>query len=201
MQRDDRVAFWLNAYNALVLKTVIEHYPIEGSATEYPSSSIRQIPGVFERSPHRVANRTLTLDEIERRVLPSFEDPRVFLALGRGAAGSGRLRSEAFTGALLERQLAEAAEECAVSPRCVRIDRAANALLITPIFSWREKEFSAAYASKADEMFARRSPLERAVLAFLAPTLVDAEREFLAANAFQIRYLPFDWTLNDLAVR
>jgi hypothetical protein len=201
MDRDDRVALWLNAYNALVLMTVIEHYPIAGSAPEYPSASIRQIPGAFERRQHRVGGQTLTLDQIEQTVLPRFGDPRVFLALGRGAAGSGRLRSEAFTGASLERQLSEAAGECAVSPRCVRIDRGANAVLISPIFSWREKEFSAAYAGKADDMFARRSPIERAVLAVIAPTVVPAEREFLAANAFQVRYLPFDWTLNDLNAR
>src|SRR5438270_5734227 len=42
-RREEQIAFWLNAYNALVLRTVIDHYPINGRASEYPAKSIRQI--------------------------------------------------------------------------------------------------------------------------------------------------------------
>ena len=57
-RREDQIAFWLNAYNALVLRTVIDHYPIRAAHAEYPANSIRQIPGAFERLQHRVAGRT-----------------------------------------------------------------------------------------------------------------------------------------------
>ena len=147
--RDEQLAFWLNAYNTLVLRTVIDHYPIQGRFAEYPSKSIRQIPGAFERLPHRVAGKTLTLDQIEQTVLPEFHDPRVYFALGRGAVGSGRLRSEAFAGAKLEVQLTEAANECITRTQCVHIDRETNKVEASAIFSWREKEFAAAYADKA----------------------------------------------------
>ena len=56
LSRDEQIAFWLNAYNALVLKTVIDHYPILGRSSDYPPKSIRQISGAFERLPHRVAD-------------------------------------------------------------------------------------------------------------------------------------------------
>src|SRR5947207_3184841 len=112
LPRDDQLAFWLNAYNALVLRTVIDHYPIQGRSPDYPPKSIRQIPGAFERLTHRVAGRTLTLDQIEQTILPEFHDPRVYFALGRGAIGGGRLRSEPFAGAKLETQLTETANEC-----------------------------------------------------------------------------------------
>ena len=55
--RNEQIAFWLNAYNALVLETVIDQYPIRSAPAEYPARSIRQIPGAFERLPHRVAGR------------------------------------------------------------------------------------------------------------------------------------------------
>src|SRR4029450_1451888 len=103
--RDTQLAFWLNAYNTIVLRTVIDHYPIQGRSAEYPSKRVRQIPGAFDRLPHRVAGKTLTLDQIEQAVLPEFHDPRVYFALGRGAIGSGRLRSEPFAAAKLEAQL------------------------------------------------------------------------------------------------
>jgi hypothetical protein len=201
LPKDEQLAFWLNAYNAIVLRTVIDHYPIQGRSPDYPPRSIRQIPGAFERAGHRVGGRTLTLDQIEQTVLPSFGDPRVYLALGRGAVSSGRLRSEAYTGAELDRQLTEVAEECVSRPECVHLDRDTGRMSVNAIFSWREKEFAAAYADKAPPAFANRSPIERAVLAFLQPRLLTTEKEFLAKNSFEMVYGKFDWTLNDLTGR
>lgn len=201
MSREEQLAFWLNAYNALVLKTIIDHYPITGGSGAYPAKSIRQIPGAFERLPHRVAGRTITLDQIEQTVLAGFNDPRVFFAIGRGAAGSGRLRSEAFAPARIEEQLAETAAECVTRAQCIRIDREAAKVHASSIFSWREKEFTAAYSDKAPAVFASRSPIERAIIAYVLPKLLPTEKEFLEKNSFQVVYTPFDWTLNDLTGR
>jgi hypothetical protein len=191
----------LNAYNAFVLRTVIDHYPISGRSPDYPAKSIRQIPGAFERLTHRVAGKTLTLDQIEQTILPEFHDPRVYFALGRGAIGGGRLRSEPFAGTKLETQLTETANECIARAQCVHIDRNADKVEANSIFSWREKEFTAAYAAGAISAFANRSPIERAVLAFVTPKLLTTEKEFLGKNTFQVVYKPFDWTLNDLTGR
>ena len=115
-----------------------------GRSTDYPAKSIRQIPGAFERLPHRVAGRTLTLDQIEQTVLPEFHDPRVYFALGRGAVGSGRLRSEAFTAAQLEdaagRGRARVRHPGAVRPASIARPTRSR---VSSIFSWREKEFAA----------------------------------------------------------
>src|SRR5258708_39582907 len=92
--RDTQLAFWLNAYNALVLRTVIDHYPIAGRSPDYPAKSIRQVPGAFARLTHRVAGRTLTLDQIEQTILPELHDPRVYFALGRGRIGGRRPRTD-----------------------------------------------------------------------------------------------------------
>jgi hypothetical protein len=197
----EQIAFWLNAYNAIVLRTVIDHYPIAQRSTEYPPHSIRQIPGAFERAQHRVAGRTLTLDQIEQTVLQTFHDPRLYLALGRGAVGGGRLRSEAFAPDRIEVQLKEVADECVSRPQCIQIDREANKVSASAIFSWREKDFVTAYAESAPASFASRSPIERAVLALVQPKLLTAEREFVAQNQFQLVFKPFDWTLNDLTGR
>jgi uncharacterized protein DUF547 len=201
MSREERVAFWLNAYNAIVLQTVVDHYPIQGHAPQYPARSLRQVPGAFERLPHRVAGRTLTLDQIELTVLPEFHDPRVYLALGRGSEGGGRLRSEAYAAPRIEAQLTEVAGECAARPQCFETDAAANKVTVSAIFSWRDKEFAAAYADRAAAVFAGRSPIERAVVALVQPRLLTSEKEFLEKNTFQLAYRPFDWRLNDLTGR
>jgi hypothetical protein len=196
--REEKLAFWLNAYNAIVLQTVVNAYPIKGKSSLYPSSSIRQIPGAFEQTKHRLAGRSLTLDEIEKTILPEFKDPRAYLALGRGAAGSGRLRSEAYTAARLESQLAAMRSEFVNHAEMLKIDRLTNQMSVTPVISWHEAEFVAAYDKGAEGKFAQRSPIERAVLGFVGPHLLRLEREFVEQNAFRMAFQEFDWRLNDL---
>jgi len=201
LARDEEMAFWLNTYDALVLRTVVDHYPIQRQSAQYPDRSIRQIPGAFERLPYRVAGRMVTLDQIEQTILSKFNDPRLYFAIGRGAVGGGRLRSEAFAPATIEGQLAEVANECASRTECVQIDGDANRLSASAIFSWREKDFVASYADKAPAVFVNRAPIERAILGFIQPKLLTTERDFLTKNMFQVAYKPFDWSLNDLTGR
>ena len=196
--RPQQMAFWINAYNALVLQTVVSHYPVRGKSAEYPAGSIRLIPGAFERTKHRVAGRALTLDEIEKTVLPEFKEPRLFLALGRGAVGSGRLRSEAFSADRLPQQLDAVAADFMTHEQMIKIDRGQGTISLTPILSWREAEFAAAYDAGASGPFAQRSPIERAVVAFITPRLLPLEKEFIQKNAFRIVFHSFDWRLNDL---
>jgi hypothetical protein len=194
---DQKKAFWLNAYNALVLQTVVNNYPIKGRASTYPANSIRQIPGAFEKTPHTIAGKSVTLDSIETTILPEFEDPRVYIALGRGAVGSGRLRSEAFSTKGVERQLAEARKQFVTTPRWTKVDALNGKVSINPILSWRSAEFVKKYSGEAFEL-PKREPIELAVVGFLRPHLLDAEEEFIKKNTFQLTYEPFDWRLNDL---
>lgn len=197
--REQRMAFWINAYNAVVLQTVVDHYPIHGRSSMYPASSARQIPGAFERAKHTLAGRSLTLDEIEKTVLPEFKDPRLYLALGRGAVGSGRLRSEAYTAARLPAQLDAVGAEFVSDSAMMRIDQLTGQLSVTPIISWHEAEFTAAYDTGAAGPFAQRSPVERAIIAFVSPHLLRLEREFVERNTFRVVFHQFDWRLNDLS--
>jgi len=196
--RDERLAFWLNAYDAFVLRTVIDHYPIRGRAPEYPPASLRQVPGAFEKLTHRAAGRVVTLDQIEKDILPEFRDPRVYFALGRGARGSGRLRSEAYVADRLETQLTAMTTEFLTTLDHVAVDRVTGELRLSSIIGWHEEEFAGAYASVAGETFALRSPIERAAIALVLPHLYPLERQFIERNQFVVRYTDFDWALNDL---
>ena len=116
--RPRQIAFWINAYNAFVIESVLDRYPIAGRSPAYPANSLRQVPGVFEKQVRRAAGRRLTLDDIEKSVLAGFGDPRVFLALGRGSVGGGRLRSSAFSSDTLEADLVKVAAECVTRHEC-----------------------------------------------------------------------------------
>jgi hypothetical protein len=193
----ERAAFWLNAYNALVLRTVVNAYPIKGAAAQYPADSIMHVPGAFTAKRHRVGGRLLSLEDIEKQVLPTFEDPRMFFALGRGSLGGGRLRSEAFTARRLEDQLASVAAECVERNECFRYDPSTNRVEISPIFGWRQAEFTKAWPGDTTT-FARRSPLELAVLHMVVPHVLPSERRGLTQNTFTLAYSTYDWRLNDL---
>jgi hypothetical protein len=194
---DQKKAFWLNAYNAIVLQTVLNHYPIRGRSPGIPTNSIRQIPGAFEKIPHTIAGKTVTLDQIELNLLSEFGDPRVYVALGRGAVGSARLRSEAFGAKAVDRQLDMAKAQFATAPRWAKVDEVAGKVGISPILSWRAPAFIDAYAAQAFDL-PKRQPIELAVIGFLRPHLLSAEEDFIRKNSFQLTYEPFDWRLNDL---
>ena len=198
--KPQQMAFWVDAYNAFVLETVIDHYPIHGTAPGAPSNSIRQIPGAFNRTTWRAAGRSVTLDAIENTILPPFNEPRLFLALGRGAVGSGRLRSEAYTGDRLERQLSDLQAEFVTNREMLQIDRTAGTMVVTPIVSWHDQAFVAAF-DKGDAACAARSPIERAIIAFIMPNLLPLEKDFVQQNHFAVTFGTFDWHLNDLTGR
>jgi hypothetical protein len=187
--KNQQTAFWLDAYNAFVLQLVINHYPLRGT--------VRQIPGAFDKTPFHAAGRSVTLDQIEKTILPEFKEPRLYLALGRGAVGGARLRSEAYTAERLDAQLAAVQAEFVNSRNMYRLDRLTNTIAVTPIMSWHEAEFIAAY-DKNDPKFAQRSPIERAVIAFISPNLLPSEKEFVQKNEWKMAFLEMDWRLNDL---
>ena len=196
-----QLAYWINAYNAFVLQTVIDGYPIRGKAPDYPVNSIRQIPGAFERRTFRAGGRQLTLDAIERDIIGGFDDPRAMLALSRGALGGSRLKSEAYTADRLSQQLAFMTGELVTRRVLVQVDIDNNRLSVNPMFSWREALFTRTLADRAPAIYAARSPLERAVLALIDSLILPNEVEFLRRNEFNMVFHEFDWRLNDLTGR
>jgi len=195
---DEQQAFWLNAYNALVLRTIIDAYPIRTRSADYPEGSVRQIPGAFDTVTHRVGGRALTLDGIEKLMLETFGDARLSLAIGRGALGSPRLRSEAFAAARLESQLADALAECATRVSCVQVDIPGDRLVVSPIMGWRDEAFVKSFGPIAAGRWATRSPIERAIAAMVYPHLFNREQQLLDRDTYRMEYGEFDWRLNEL---
>lgn len=190
--RERQMAFWINAYNAFVLQSAASAYPPRGN-------SLRNVPGIFDKRPRRAAGRTVTLDQIEKEILPAFKEPRVYFALGRGAEGSGRLRSEAYTADRLDEQLARQTTEFFEQQPHFRIDQLTGEVAVSPIVGWHEQEFVEAYAgSEVGKRYADRSPIERAILTLADPILLPSERAYLERTPFRVVYQDFNWALNEL---
>ena len=193
--RPRQIAFWINAYNAFVIDSVLDNYPITGRSSQFPANSLRQVPGVFEKQVRRAAGRRLTLDEIEKSVLAGFGDPRVFLALGRGALGGGRLRSSAFSSDTLEKDLLEVAAECVTRHECASIDASGQTLAVTAVFSWREAEFVKAFGADPTARLPEPQPPRegdpaRAGAALPARRAADAGEERFRGPLHALRLAP-----------
>lgn len=197
-----KIAFWINAYNAITLKVILDHYPIERSSSPaslvFPASSIRQIPGVWDRITHPVMGRLMTLDRIEHEVLRKrFKEPRIHMALVCAAKGCPPLRSEAYTGKRLHEQLDGQTGRFLADPMKFRIDRAQGIVRLSSIFEWFGQDFLNAYG--LPEGFPGHSETERAVLAFISRHLSPEDRDFLRQGNYRLATLDYDWTLNDTA--
>ena len=119
------------------------------------------------------------------------------IAIGRGAIGGGRLRSEVFRAEKLDAQLDDAVKEYLGRATIFRIDTDQNVLTVSPLFGWRQEAFIASYGRNTTA-WPDRSPLERALLEMALPKLFPSERAVLRQNTFQLKYGTFDWRLNDL---
>ncbi len=194
-----QIAFWINVYNALTLRVIVDNYPIRSSfltSLAYPKNSIRQIDGVWDEIRFRVAGRDLSLNEIEHSILrKQFDEPRIHVALVCAAEGCPPLRREAYSGERLESQLQDQAARFLGDPSKVRVEEGRGLVFLSSIFSWFGGDFEDKYLPPKDA-FPGRSSAQRAVLSFVFPFLTDRERAYLSTGSFRIKYLSYDWTLN-----
>jgi hypothetical protein len=195
----DKIAFWLNTYNALTLKVIVDHYPIQTSFPEsllYPHNSVRQIKGAWTDIELSVMGKKVTLDGIEHETLRKhFNEPRIHMALVCAAMGCPPLRSEPYAGAALDRQLDDQAKRLLSNPQKFRIDRAGERVYVSPIFDWFGEDFVRTYGTVTK--FQGRNEKERAVLNFISRYLTDEDRRYLESANYSIKYLDYDWSLNE----
>ncbi|MFH0822177.1 MAG: DUF547 domain-containing protein [Pseudomonadota bacterium] len=192
-------AFWINAYNALTLKAIIDHYPIEASLVKsflYPKNSIRQIPGVWDKLTFTVMGKDMTLDGIEHNVLrPTFNEPRIHVALVCAAMGCPPLRNEPYTGGKLDAQLDDQATTFLKQKAKFRVDRNAGKVLVSPIFDWFGQDFVKNYAT--EKVDSRRSEKDTAIIEFIRRYAGPADQTYLSKGGLSIEYLKYDWSLNE----
>ena len=195
----DKIAFWLNAYNAFTLQAIIDHYPIKPSFLKlrvYPKNSIRQIPGVWDKIVFNVMGQDLTLEHIEHEILrKEFDEPRIHMAMVCAAMGCPPLLNEPYTGANLELQLDGRTRRFLDNPAKFRIDRDKGRLYLSPILKWFAEDFTSKY-SPAKEI-AKHGTKVSAVLNFISGHLKEADRDYILAGKFKVKYLKYDWSLNE----
>lgn len=195
----DKIAFWINVYNGLTLKAILDHYPIKPSffrSLTYPKNSIRQIPGVWNKLKFTVHNRPMTLEHIEHKILRAkFNEPRIHVALVCAAKGCPPLRNEPYVGQTLDSQLNDQTVTFVTNLTKFKIDRKEDIVYLSPIFKWFGKDFVTTYAPP--ENVGDLDPTLSAVMNYLT-THVDALfKTYLYRGKYKVKYLKYDWSLNE----
>ncbi len=194
----EKIAFLVNAYNALTLEAILANYPIKSSlaGTLAPKNSIRQIPGVWDKLEFQLLGKPATLDVIEHQMLrKQFNEPRIHLALVCASIGCPTLRNEPYEAARLNEQLDDQTRKLLADASKFKLDRQARIVHLSPLFKWYGGDFVKRYAAQQP---AGHSDAERAVLNYFGSLLALADREWLSREAYEIKYLDYDWSLNEL---
>jgi hypothetical protein len=187
--KNQQLAFLINAYNA---------YTIELILTKYPNlKSIRELGGTFSKPWSikfiKLFGKDVHLDNIEHDMIRAdgvFNDPRIHVAVVCASIGCPMLRNEAFTPEKLDAQLDDGMKRFFSDRSRNRYSAETKKLEISKIFDWYKKDFV-----KGHKGFAS---LE-ATLGKYADQLTDdaAARAEIKAGKVAIGYLDYDWNLND----
>jgi hypothetical protein len=176
--RDERIAFWINVYNAFTVRQVLDHHPID---------SVRRIgwlPGAAFRRRfipmEGLRGGRISLDDVEHATLRAdFREPRIHFALVCAARSCPALRAEAYRASDLERQLEDQGRTFLRDPTKNRFDPATKVLYLSSIFRWFRGDFEAAAGS---------------LPAFVSRYMDDAG---VTAPEVRVEFLDYDWALND----
>lgn len=136
--KNEKMAFLINAYNAMTFKLIVDHYPV---------ASIKKIGGLFG-NPWKLKFFSLldgkikTIDPIEHEWLrPVYKDYRIHAAVNCASISCPPLRDEAFIAQKLEAQLDDQMKKWINDPIRNQFAVNENTLKVSKIFDWYKKDF------------------------------------------------------------
>jgi len=187
--RNDRLAFLINSYNAFTIELVLTRYP--------DLKSIKDLGSVFQ-SPWKRKFFTLlgeqrSLDDLEHGLIRApgvFDDPRIHVAVVCASVGCPMLREEAYVGERLAAQLDDAMRRFLSDHSRNRFDAQNGTLSVSKLFDWYHADFEHGHQGidSLQSLFIRFADV-------LGTT--PAARAEVRAGRFKLRYLDYDWSLND----
>jgi hypothetical protein len=180
LARDEKLAFWINAYNILAIDLVAKHYPLDG---------IKEIGSFFspvwDLEVATIEGRPLSLGAIEHEILRKMDEPRIHGAIVCASVSCPPLARTPFRPSSLDADLSAAMRNWLASrEKGIAIDRSSRVVRLSKVFDWFEGDFES----------------RGGVLAAIAPFLDSDDATWIRAEGrnTSIRYLDYDWSLNDL---
>lgn len=170
---NEKLAYWINTYNAFTIKLILDHYPL--SSIKEISNGLPMINSPWDIPFFKIGGVDFDLNTIEHEILrKQFDEPRIHFAINCASISCPKLRREAYQAEILERQLEEQAYQFINDSRKNNIDH--HSLQLSKIFDWFRSDFTkhgslSAYISKY---------------------------HIKMNEATKIEYLTYDWGLNEV---
>lgn len=128
--KEEKLAFWINAYNAMTIDLILRNYPL---------NSIKDIKDPWEQRLWKLENKWYNLNEIEHQILRKMNEPRIHFAIVCASYSCPKLQNETFTAADLDSQLTRVTKVFLNDPERNSISE--NSLELSKIFQWFAKDF------------------------------------------------------------
>lgn len=171
---EQRMAYWINAYNAFTIQLVIRNYPVPSIKEIRPG--IAFVNSVWDIKFIEIEGQVYDLNNIEHGILRQYwKEPRVHFALNCASVSCPALRNEAYTAEKLEGQLNDQGKRFLSNP--IKNQISASDPKISPIFKWFKGDFT------------RKGSLIDFLNKF-SPVEIDSDAK--------VDHMSYDWNLNDI---
>ena len=171
---NDRLAFWINAYNAFAIKGILDGYSPSTLTGRYRYFISRQ---------YAVGGESINLYDLERELLiPDFREPRIHFAIVCASHSCPKLQPWAFTAEDIDVQLTDSAKQFINDDSKNRFDRRRKIAYLSKIFDWFTEDFVNHSGSLSH---------------YLAQYVIDTGlASELQQELYTIEFLDYDWSLN-----
>ncbi len=197
LSRREKLALWINAYNAFTIQMVLKNYPIKGTKTYYPVSSIRQVDGFWENNFATIAGRKISLESIEHDILRrDFFDARTHFVVVCAARGCAKLNNTAYTAKDLNEELNKATTAFLSDDNNVRFDVPAKTVYVSSLFKWFPLDFAPEVG--LEKKFPPPTDDEIVLSYLLAKSPLAVRDKVRDVTGFKVVYENYDWSLNEV---
>ena len=129
--RNEKLAFYINAYNASILSEALQ---------KYPTKSVKDTLFTFFTAKRiTVAGEKMSFNHLEKDIIRPLGEPRIHFALNCASRSCPPLRAEVYSAAKLDAQLDEQARGYVNSDRGVKVNGDTGQL--SKIFDWYKEDF------------------------------------------------------------
>ncbi|WP_418604544.1 DUF547 domain-containing protein [Hwangdonia sp.] len=130
ISNDEKLAFWINAYNAFTIDLILRQYPLK---------SIKDIKKPWEQRLWKLGEKEFSLNDIEHEILRKMDEPRIHFTIVCASVSCPKLLNEAYTAENLEAQLTKATKGFLSDSTKNNISK--DSLELSKIFQWFAKDF------------------------------------------------------------
>lgn len=166
---DMQKAFYINAYNIVVIYWVAKHYPLKSPLDN---------SGFFDKIKHTIAGEEMTLNSLEiKKLLLTYKDARFHFALACAAKSCPPLASFAYLPTTLDKQLNERTTAALNNPNWLKVNSAEKKVELSKIFEWYKKDFTAAGKTEIE--------------------WINQYRKEKISTSFSVGFYEYNWALNE----